>query len=111
MSNFVVVNDEAVTVAEKRPTSFQGLQHIIGKATPDDRKYVMKTDPTLVMEKINGKESENLGRTPASVYDFSDEVRRGKQFDTWLVNGIFFVSGAAVVAMLYYWKVIEVFTR
>jgi hypothetical protein len=109
MPNFAVINDETVvTVDENRPSAFRGIQRIIGKSTPHDRKYVMKADPTLVIEKINGKETENLGRRPILVYDVSNPswVRK---FDSLVTNGGFFVLGAVVVAMLYYWKIIEVF--
>jgi hypothetical protein len=111
MPNFAVINDEAVAVAiDEKPTAFRGIQRIIGKSTPHDRKFVMKTDPTLVIEKINGKETENLGRRPILVYDIATPSW-ARNFESLVTNGGFFVLGAIVVAMLYYWKIIEVFTK
>ena len=65
---FAIINDQAVDVTGKSvPKEFNGLTHIFGKKTPEDRRYVMKVDPTLVKEKIRGKEAENLGREPVLV--------------------------------------------
>jgi len=111
MSNFAVINDETVVmVDENRPSAFRGIQRIIGKSTPHDRKYVMKADPTLVVEKINGKETENLGRRPILVYDIATPSW-ARNFESLVTNFGFFVLGATVAAMLYYWKIIEVFTK
>jgi len=111
MPNFAVINDETVVaVDENHPSTFRGIQRIIGKTTPHDRKYVMKTDPTLVIEKINGKETENLGRRPILVYDIATPSW-ARNFESLVTNIGFFVLGATVMAMLYYWKIIEVFAK
>jgi hypothetical protein len=110
MPNFAVVNDESIMVDENQPATFRGIQRIVGKATKNDQKYVMKVDPTLVVEKINGKETENLGRRPILVYDVSNQSWTRK-VDSLVTNGGFFVLGATIAAMLYYWKIIEVFTK
>jgi hypothetical protein len=106
----VIVNDQILDF-DQVPASIRGLQHIIGKSTPNDRKFVMKVDPTLVREKIQGKETENLGRSPIMIYDFGDMSKRAKQFDTWIINGIFFAIGVVVAASLYFWRVIEIFAK
>jgi hypothetical protein len=111
MPNYAIVNDEVVANGNGIPNSTKGLIHIVGKSTPNDRKWVMKVDPSLVKEKINGKEAENLGRMPILVYDFYDMAKRGRQFDVWVVNGVCFLLGAGLMVSLYFWKVIEVFTK
>jgi hypothetical protein len=105
----IIVNDKILDESEA-PKSITGLEHIIGKVGPNDRKYVMKVDPSLVREKIQGVESDNLGRaTPIMVYDFADMAKRGRQFDAWTVNAVCFLLGAASVASLYYWHIVEIF--
>jgi len=112
MPDYAIVNDTVVEIKEGSKSPFpNGLIHIVGKRTPHDNRWVMKVDPTLVKEKIQGKEAENLGRTPTLVYDFYDMSKRAKQFDVWVVNGVCFLLGAGLMASLYFWKVIEVFTK
>lgn len=106
----VIVNDQIFDF-DKIPDSIKGLKHIIGKSTPDDKRFVMKVDPTLVREKLKGKETENLGRSPIMVYDFDDMGKRARQFDAWIVNGVCFLLGAASVASLYFWKIVEIFAK
>ena len=105
--NYSIIGDQAVEILE--PMKYSGVEHIIGKSTPNDRRFIMKVDPSLVKEKIQGKESDNLGRaTPIMVYDFSD-AKRGRQFDAWTANVVCFLLGAGAVASLYYWNIIEIF--
>lgn len=110
--HYTIVNDKVVERSSTEiPNSMNGLVHIVGKRTAEDRKWVMKVDPSLVKEKIQGKESDNLGRaTPIMVYDFADNmVKRGRQFDAWTVNAVCFLLGAGAVASLYFWRIIEIF--
>jgi hypothetical protein len=111
MPNYAIVNDRVVELTSSEiPSSMSGLLRIVGKKTENDRKWVMKVDPTLVREKLNGKETENLGRaTPIMVYDFADMAKRGRQFDAWAVNAVCFLLGAGGVASLYFWHIIEIF--
>jgi len=111
--HYTIVNDKVVERSSTEiPNSMNGLVHIVGKRTAEDRKYVMKVDPSLVKEKIQGVESDNLGRaTPIMVYDFADMAKRGRQFDAWAVNGVCFLLGAGAVASLYFWKIIEIFAK
>jgi hypothetical protein len=110
MSHKVIVNDQILDF-DQVPASIRGLVHIIGKSTPNDRKFVMKVDPTLVREKFQGKETENLGRAPILVYGLDDMAKRAKQFDTWTINGVFFVLGAMAASSLYFWKIVEIFAK
>jgi hypothetical protein len=110
MSHKIIVNDQILD-SDKIPASIRGLEHIIGKSTPNDRKFVMKVDPTLVREKLQGKETENLGRAPILVYGLDDMAKRTKQIDSLVVNAVCFLLGAGAVASLYFWKVVEIFAK
>lgn len=110
MSHKVIVNDQILDV-DQVPASIRGLEHVIGKSTPTDRKFTMKADPSLVKEFIKGKEMENLGRTPIMVYDFDDMGKRAKKFDSWIINGVFFALGAGTIGSLYFWKIVEIFAK
>ena len=109
MPNYAIMDNKVIEILE--PMKYSGIVHIVGKRTAEDRKYIMKVDPSLVKEKIQGKESGNLGREPTLIYDLSNLVTREKKFDSWGVNTVFFIFGVVAGAMLYYWRMIEYFAR
>lgn len=109
--SFVVIDDKVIEAnGTAVPNSIKGLEHIVGKKTPDDRKYVMKVDPSLVKEKIQGKEAENLGRQPVLVYDIG-EPGWTKNLDGIAMLALSFIIGAGTSASLYYWGIIHIFAH
>jgi hypothetical protein len=63
-----------------------------------------------VKEYIKGKETENLGRTPTMVYDYS-EPKWARKIDHWTTNVVCFGLGAGFMGCLYYWGVLHFFAK
>lgn len=111
MPHYAIVNDQPIEITnETLPGSWAGLNRIIGKSTPDDRRFVMKVDPSMVKEKFKGKEAENLGRSPVLVYDIASPGW-SRKFDSFIMNGISFLGGAAIAGVLYYTGVLRFFSH
>jgi len=104
---FIIINDQVVEAESVTQPVNQGLEHIIGKATPEDRKYVSKVDPTLVTETIQG-----VLKTHKPILTYTGVLSPRMSF--WeTVTGIFVAGmiGAGFTMCLYYWRVIEIFAK
>jgi hypothetical protein len=105
--HYVIINDQVVPSSEVKKPLYQGLEHIIGKKTNEDRKFVSKVDPTLVTEMING---EMKTHKPIMTYGEILEPRTHWS-DSLTVNGACILLGAGTVLCLYYWGIVQVFAK
>jgi hypothetical protein len=104
---FIIVNDQAVEAESITKPIHQGLEHIIGKSTPEDRKYVSKVDPTLVTEMVDG-----VSKTHKPILVYGELLEnRNHWFDSLAINGICALLGAGTTMCLYYWRIIEIFSK
>jgi hypothetical protein len=108
-AHYAIVGEEKVIeLTGVISNDISGLEHIKGKLLPDDRRHTMKVDPSMVSERKKGEEVSNEMWRPVLTYE---EFKRNYWYDSLLFNFMAFLLGAGTAISLYYWRVIELFSK